>query len=390
MIINSLLDTDLYKFTMMQVVLHRFPGAAVEYRFKCRIKGGVPVDLRPYAQEIREEIQHYCSLRFKPEELCYLQNLRFMKTDFIEFLKIFQLNCNFVKVDDSKEELEIIIHGPWLHTILFEVPLLAIISEIYFCRNYPSPDYKEGRNRLRDKIKYLKQQRLGPKFKFSDFGTRRRFSHDWHAEVIHTLKEELPNNLSGTSNVFFAKELGITPMGTMAHEFLQACQTLGPRIVYSQQFAFQCWADEYRGDLGIALSDIYTTDAFLNDFDLYFCKLFDGARQDSGDPIIWGERLIEHYKKMRIDPRTKTLVFSDNLTFPRAVELYKRFKDRTNPAFGIGTDLTNDLGYQRLQLVLKMTECNGHPVAKLSDSPEKTICQDAGYLAYLKQVFKVE
>jgi nicotinate phosphoribosyltransferase len=181
----------------------------------------------------------------------------------------------------------------------------------------------------------------------------------------------------------------LLPLGTMAHEYLQACQALGPRLRDSQTFGFETWAREYRGDLGIALSDVYGMDAFLRDFDLYFCKLFDGARHDSGDPFEWGEKLISHYEANRIDPRTKTMIFSDSLTVPLAIELYRRFASRSRMSFGIGTNLTNDLGYQPLQIVLKMVRCNGQPVAKLSDSPDKTMCDDQAYLNYLRQVFQI-
>jgi nicotinate phosphoribosyltransferase len=194
--------------------------------------------------------------------------------------------------------------------------------------------------------------------------------------------------------VFFAMKLGSVPLGTMAHEYLQAAQALGPRLRDSQVFAFESWAHEYRGDLGIALSDVYGFAAFLRDYDMYFCKLFDGARHDSGDPFAWGEGMIAHYKANRVDPLTKTLVFSDGLTIPRTIELYNQFKGRCLLAFGIGTNLTNDLGdapdHVPLQIVIKMTECNGQPVAKLSDTPSKNMCEDVNYLAYLRQVFSLE
>jgi nicotinate phosphoribosyltransferase len=199
--------------------------------------------------------------------------------------------------------------------------------------------------------------------------------------------------LAGTSNVLFAMKLGLTPLGTMAHEYLQACQALGPRLRDSQIYAFESWAKEYRGDLGIALSDVYGMSAFLRDYDLYFCKLFDGARHDSGDPFHWGERMLDHYSRNRVDPRTKTLIFSDALTVPRIIELYQQFKGRAQLAFGIGTNLTNDLGdppdHVPLQIVIKMTRCNGQPVAKLSDAPAKNMCDDEKYLAYLRQVFDI-
>jgi nicotinate phosphoribosyltransferase len=208
--------------------------------------------------------------------------------------------------------------------------------------------------------------------------------------VLTTIKANTASSFVGTSNVYFAKQLGLLAVGTMAHEWLQAAQALGPRLADSQRWAFQKWADEYRGDLGIALSDVAGLKAFMRDFDMYFCKLFDGARHDSGEPIAWGEAIINHYLANRVDPRSKSLVFSDGLTFPRAVAIAKHFQGRAKTAFGIGTNLTNDLGYTPLQIVIKMVRCNGQPVAKLSDTPAKTMCDDASYLAYLKQVFEIE
>jgi nicotinate phosphoribosyltransferase len=388
-IITSLLDTDLYKFTMMQVVLHQFPGAQVEYRFKCRNPG---VNLAPYVDEIREEIAWLCTLRFRERELDYLRSMRFIKSDFVDFLGLFQLNTKYITVVPSPKgngEIDIIIKGPWLHTILFEIPVLAITNEVFFRNTEPQPEYAEGRRRLREKISFISGDASLAALRIADYGTRRRFSRLWQDEVLITLREHLGENLAGTSNVMFAFKHGLIPLGTMAHEYLQACQSLGPRLRDSQTFGFEVWAKEYRGDLGIALSDVYGLEAFLRDFDMYFCKLFDGARHDSGDPIEWGERLIAHYDRNRVDPRTKVLVFSDALTFPRVIELFRRFDGRARLAFGVGTNLTNDLGYTPLQIVIKMVRCNGQPVAKLSDSPEKNMCDDSAYLAYLRQVFDV-
>lgn len=389
MIIQSLLDTDLYKFTMMQVVLHHFPAAQVEYRFKCRNAG---VDLRPYADEIRAQIELLCQLRFTDEELTYLRGLRFIKSDFVDFLGLFQLNAKYVTVAPSPAnngEIDIVIRGPWLHTILFEVPLLAIVNEVYFRHTQPQPAWEEGRRRLSDKLALLRMPGRDDCV-IADYGTRRRFSRDWQGEVLESMRQLLGPQLAGTSNVHFARVHNLTPLGTMAHEYLQACQALGPRLRDSQVFALETWAREYRGDLGIALSDTYGFDAFLNDFDLYFCKLFDGVRHDSGDPVAWGERMLAHYAANRVDPRSKVLIFSDNLNIPRVIELYERFGSRCRLAFGVGTNLTNDLGYTPLQIVIKMVRCNGQPVAKLSDTPEKTMCDDPAYLAYLRQVFGVE
>ena len=401
MIITSLLDTDLYKFTMMQVVLHQFPGAEVEYRFKCRNAA----NLAPYVNEIREEIRGLCSLRFQDAELAYLKAMRFIKSDFIDFLGIFKLNEKYVSITAlASGEIEVSIKGPWLHTILFEIPVLAIINEVYFRNTQKQPNLAEGRTRLNIKILELQADGLR-ELKIADYGTRRRFGKAWHEEVLRTLVTRLGTGggtgkntsvlgqFAGTSNVLFAMKLGLTPLGTMAHEYLQACQALGPRLRDSQVFGFESWAKEYRGDLGIALSDVYGMSAFLRDFDMYFCKLFDGARHDSGDPFQWGERMLAHYAKNRVDPKTKTLIFSDGLTVPRTIELYQQFRGRCQLAFGIGTNLTNDLGdpprHEPLQIVIKMIRCNGQPVAKLSDTPSKNMCDDEKYLAYLRQVFDI-
>jgi nicotinate phosphoribosyltransferase len=341
MIIQSLLDTDLYKFTMMQVVLHHFPGAQVEYRFKCR---NPDVPLAPFLGEIKREVRALCGLRFAPRELDYLRRWRFFKSDFVDLLGLFQLDERFIHISRiaGTTDIDIAIKGPWLHTILFEVPVLAIVSEIYHRNTIAMPDLDEGRRRLAAKIDQIN-----------------------------------------------ALEHGLTPLGTMAHEYLQACQAVGPRLRDSQVFAFNTWAREYRGDLGIALSDVCGMDAFLRDFDLFFCKLFDGVRHDSGDPFEWGEKLIAHYQRMRIDPRSKTMVFSDSLNVPLAIRLFMYFRGRSQTAFGIGTNLTNDLGYEALQIVVKMTRCNGQPVAKISDEPSKAMDYDPSYVAYLREVFQV-
>ena len=384
MIIESLLDTDLYKFTMMQCVLHQFPGASVEYRFRCRNEG---IDLSPYMDEVKAEVDHLCSLRFKEDELEYLRSLRFIKDDFVEFLSLFQLKRKYIDISEKDGQMAITIKGPWLHTILFEIPVLAIVNETYFMHVAPNIDKAEGRRRLDAKIKMIEAEPDREMISISDLGTRRRFSREWQKEVIETLKARLPREFAGTSNVLYAKELDLIPMGTMAHEYLQACQALGPRLRDSQTYAFEMWAKEYRGDLGIALTDVYGIEPFLKDFDMYFCKLFDGVRQDSGDPEKWGERMIEHYKANRCDPRTKTFIFSDSLTFERLIRLFRRFKGRVKLGFGVGTNLTNDLGPEPLNIVIKMVRANGQPVAKISDTPGKSLCDDPSYLAYLKQVF---
>ena len=385
MIIESLLDTDLYKLTMMQSVLHQFPGAHVTYEFKCRDKN---IDFKPVTERIKSEIKHLCSLRFTEDELSFLDDLSFITDDFIQFLRIFKLNEDFIHISD--DEFSVTIKGPWLHTILYEVPVLAIINESYFCKLIEVPDYETGEKRLYEKIDQIKKSNKSQlDFRFSDFGTRRRFSRGWQEKIIKILKKEVPENLFGTSNVLFAKEQNITPIGTMAHEWLMCAQNLGPKLADSQKFALEKWVQEYRGDLGIALSDVVGFDAFLNDFDLYFAKLFDGCRHDSGDPIEWGEKLINHYEKLKINPLTKNAVFSDGLTFKKAIDIANYFRGRILTSFGIGTNLTNDLGNTPIQIVIKMVECEGSPVAKISDSYGKQMCNDPDFLKYLKKVFKI-
>ena len=388
MIIQSLLDTDLYKFTMMQAVLHHHPAAQVQYRFKCRTPG---IDLARYIDEISEEIDALCALRFSAGELDYLRGLRFIRPDFADFLGLFHLDRKYLRLHVSLTvpgEIEIDIEGPWLHTILFEVPLLAIINEVWF-RNTATADFTEGERRLAAKIERLRMVEDAPACAIADYGTRRRYSRGWHARLLPLLRQGLGAQFVGTSNVHLARQYDMTPMGTMAHEWLQAFQALGPRLRDSQAVAFETWAREYRGDLGIALSDVVGLDAFLRDFDMYFCKLFDGMRHDSGDPVAWGERVIAHMAANRTDPRSKILVFSDGLDVDKVLGLYAHFRGRCRLAFGIGTHLTNDLGPAPLQIVIKMVRCNGQPVAKLSDSPGKSMCDDPGYVRYLRQVFEL-
>jgi len=383
MLIDSLLDSDLYKFTMQQVVLHRFPGTEVEYTFKCRNKKNV--DLRLFKDRIQEEVDHLCSLRFSEAELDYLRSLRFIKRDYVDFLRHFKLFSDFVKIE-SNENLDITIRGPWLDTILFETPLLAIVSEVY---NEQFGDQRKVAEEKLNEKQLLIIKENSHKFKLAEFGTRRRYSKAIQELVIQSLKRELPYYLKGTSNVYFAMKYNLTPIGTQAHEFLQATQAK-VRLIDSQKFALENWVQEYRGDLGIALTDVVGIDAFLRDFDLYFCKLFDGVRHDSGDPYVWAGKILKHYEKMKIDPMTKTAVFSDSLDIPKALDLTRKFGDRINILCAIGTNLTNDCGVEPLNIVLKMTKCDGRPVAKISDSDGKQMCQDENYLKYLSDVFQLD
>ncbi|SHN22432.1 nicotinate phosphoribosyltransferase [Rhizobacter sp. OV335] len=390
-VIHSLLETDLYKFTMWQTMLHRHPQTQAEYSFVCRNAPAYP--LAELLGDVNRELDHLCALRFTEDELAYLGALRFIKSDFVDFLRIFQFQRVFITARADGNTLQIIANGPQVHVMAFEIFALAIVNELYFRRFDAAAALAAGRERLQAKIATLRAFGAEPPrrnpFEFFDFGVRRRYSGTWQREVVSTLKEALPEYFRGSSNVLLAKELGLVPIGTMAHEYLQTFQALGVRLRDSQKAALEEWVQEYRGDLGVALTDVVGMDAFIADFDLYFAKLFDGLRHDSGDPVAWGEKALAHYAKLRIDPHTKRLVFSDGLTIATALELYRHFADRTQTGFGIGTSLSNDVGLTPLNIVMKLTRCNGQPVAKLSDSPGKTLCDDQTFLAYLRQVFNV-
>jgi nicotinate phosphoribosyltransferase len=391
-VIHSLLDTDLYKFTMWQAMLHRHPATQAEYTFVCRNQPAYP--LAELVDGVNQQLDHLCSLKFSADDLTYLGGMRFMRSDFVDFLRIFHFQREFISARAVGDQLEIVASGPQVHVMAFEIYVLAIVNELYFRRFDQTAALAEGRRRLKAKIERLtafanEAPRTHP-FEFFDFGVRRRFSGDWQREVVATFKREVPQYFKGASNVLFARDLGLVPIGTMAHEYLQTYQTLGVRLRDFQRAALEDWVQEYRGDLGIALTDVVGMDAFLNDFDLYFAKLFDGLRHDSGDAIVWGEKALAHYAKLRIDPHTKRLVFSDGLDFDRAIQLHHHFSDRTQCGFGIGTNLTNDMGLRTLHIVMKLTHANRQPVAKLSDSPGKLLCDDETFLAYLRQVFKVD
>lgn len=393
-IIRSLLDTDLYKFTMLQVILHQFPQTHSVYEFRCRNKEMV-YPLADIQADFERELDALCQLRFSDDELDYLRGLRFIRSDFVDYLELFQLKRRFVQVSpDDQGRLNIRIEGPMIQAMFFEIFILAIVNELYFRRLETPEILAEGERRLQTKVARLHeiaalQNPQDPPFVISDFGTRRRYTRDWQEHVLRTLVDAEPDIVRGTSNVYLAKKLGITPIGTMAHEFLQAFQALDVRLRNFQKAALESWVHEYRGDLGIALTDVVGMDAFLVDFDLYFAKLFDGLRHDSGDPYEWGDKAHAHYKKLKIDSRTKMLTFSDGLDIDKSWALHQYFKDRFKTSFGIGTNLTNDMGHTPLNIVLKLVECNRQSVAKLSDTPGKTMTNNGTFLAYLRQVFNV-
>ncbi len=391
-VIRNLLDTDLYKFTMWQPMLHRHPQAQALYRFVLRNTPRRP--LADLVTEVNAQLDHLCGLFFREDELAFLRGLRFIKPDFIDFLRIFRFQRDFVHAWAEGDALHVEARGPQVHVMGFEIFVLAIVNELHFRRFDREQALAEGRRRLADKIALLRAFAQEPPrahaFEFFDFGVRRRFGRDWQREVVATLARELPAFFKGTSNVLLARDLGLVPIGTMGHEYLQTFQATGVRLRDFQRAALEEWVQEYRGDLGIALTDTVGMDAFLADFDLYFAKLFEGLRHDSGDPVAWGEKALAHYAALRINAHDKRLVFSDGLDIPRALALYRRFGDRVAMGFGIGTNLTNDVGLEPLNIVMKLVEVNGQPVAKLSDAPGKTLATDETFLAYLRQVFAVQ
>lgn len=391
-VIRSLLDTDLYKFTMWQAMLHRYPATQAEYTFVCRNDPQYP--LADLLAEVDAQLDHLCSLCFSRDELAFLGGLRFIKSDFVDFLRIFHFQRDFIHASAEGPHLRIRAAGPQVHVMAFEIFVLAIVNELYFRRFDREAALAEGRTRLAAKVAELRAFEQRPlrehPFELFDFGVRRRFSGDWQREVVTVLRDQAPRFFKGTSNVLLARDLDLVPIGTMAHEYLQTYQAVGVRLRDFQRAALEDWVQEYRGDLGIALTDVVGMDAFLSDFDLYFAKLFDGLRHDSGDPIAWGEKALAHYRKLRIDAHTKRLVFSDGLDLASAFRIYDAFADRTQLGFGIGTTLTNDVGLTPINIVMKLTAANGQPVAKLSDSPGKTMCDDMTFLAYLRQVFGVK
>jgi nicotinate phosphoribosyltransferase len=377
---------------MWQALLHSHPAAHAEYHFVCRNTPAFP--LSSLHGEVEAEIDRLCQLSFAPAELDYLRGLRFIKDDFVDFLSVFRFQQRFLTVKGEGDRLVIVAKGPLVHVMAFEIFVLYIVNELYFRRLPAGPEVLGVANaRLSAKIDLVRRAHgelaSNPRapFVFFDFGLRRRYSAAFHEHVLRTLAAELPEHFRGTSNVHLAHQLRLTPIGTMAHEYLQAYQAFGSRLRDFQRAALEGWVQEFRGDLGVALTDVVGMDAFLRDFDLYFAKLFDGLRHDSGDPVAWGEKALAHYERLRVDPSAKRLVFSDGLNLERALELYRHFRGRVQTTFGIGTNLTNDTPHTPLNIVMKLVECNGQSVAKLSDAPGKTLCDDTTYLSYLRQVF---
>ena len=381
-IVISLLDTDLYKFNMDQVIFHKHTDLCGEYHFKCRNEG--VVFTQEMLREINAQIDHLCTLRFTREELDYLRSIRFIKNDYVEFLRLWHPIREYVTTGLSEDgELSVVVKGPLFSAMQFEIYLLEIINEVYFRMQF---DYAQLRRSAEEKLnrKIADFQSGKYTFKFAEFGCRRRLSREWEDVVVKRLATET-RNCVGTSNVYLAKKYGLQPIGTYAHEFVQMYQGIDSiPLAYTNYYAMKDWYTEYEGDNGTALTDTVTTDLFLLDFNRSMVNNYSGVRHDSGDPYAWGEKIIAHYEKYGVDPRTKQLLFSDSLDFDRAQHLNDYFKDRTKVSFGIGTFCSNDTAEAALNIVIKLQYVNGRPVAKLSDTPSKAMCQDEGYLEYLK------
>lgn len=385
-IINSLLETDAYKFSMGQVIYHQFSDYKTTWSFKCRNE---EVKFTPeMVEEIKHQILLYCGLRFKEDELRYLHGIKWIKGSYVDFLRLWAPRFEDFKITtDADCNLSIETRGTWLNTSMYEIPTLAIVNEVYFRMKYNYDELIDDfEKRLDSKILGIQDgtYELGA---FSEFGLRRRLSGEAQEMAVRKLSEaEYPNStFVGTSNVFLAKKYGLTPVGTMAHEYIM-CIGQGNHKhnpAYSNWYALDAWVKEYGVLNGTALTDTITTDCFLEDFQLTYSTLFSGVRHDSGDPFAWGEKMISHYESLGIDPKTKTLLFSDSLDFERATKLKRYFAPRAKVAFGIGTFISNDTFAEPLNIVMKTTACNGMDVAKISDVEGKGMCKNPSYLDYL-------
>lgn len=384
-VLHTLLDTDAYKLHMQQAVFHHYYDVHVAAEFRCRGDDLLGI----YADAIREQVDAMQHLTLQDDEYQWLSGLPFFKADYLNWLRDFRYKPEQVTVLNDNGKLDIRLEGPWREVIMWEVPLLAVISELAHRYRSPENGVEQAVAALETKLAGFTTLTEGldmSSFRLMDFGTRRRFSRDVQEAIVKRLQQE--PWFVGTSNYDLARRLNLTPMGTQAHEWFQAHQQISPDLANSQRAALAAWLEEYPNQLGIALTDCITMDAFLRDFGPEFAERYQGLRHDSGDPVEWGEKAIAHYEKLGIDPMSKVLVFSDNLDLSKAVELYRQFNTRVNLSFGIGTRLTCDIPQVKpLNIVIKLVECNGKPVAKLSDSPGKTICHDKAFVRALRKAF---
>ncbi|ELA9371294.1 nicotinate phosphoribosyltransferase [Vibrio parahaemolyticus] len=401
-IIQSALDFDVYKVNMMSAVAALYPDAMVSYKFIVRSEE----DLSELLPEVKAEVLKLQDVRFTEDEIAYMKRVApYLKPEFVEALRHFRFNpqsdVSFRNktMSDGSSQLRITINGLWKETILYETIIMSIVSEVRSRQRWSDIPFEQFQTVLEDKVRYLKaelERRNITNFKFADMSTRRRFSFQAQRTMLEYLSKELPQCLTGTSNYHLARELDLTPIGTVAHEWFMGHQAL-VNVRDSQKIALQRWQKMFNGALGIALTDTIGIDAFLKDFDEELSNAYVGVRHDSGCPFTWGEKMIAHYESLGIDPMTKTLVFTDGLNFEQALDICEHFQGRVQVSFGIGTSLANDMGnyvndqgeaYQPLSIVIKMVTCNGSPVAKISDEPEKAMCEDIFFLMNLKRRFE--
>lgn len=372
-IIKSLLDNDLYKFSMQHAVLKLFPYAKVKYKFTLRSKVDFP---EGFAEALRKQIWHMKDLKLTSEEKrFFMEKCKYIDPSYFDFLEGYYYNPSEVGVIQNGGTLELNIGGYWYRTILWEVPLLALISELYFQMD-PTPHFDEN-------TRHENNQKKAAIFNYSnvkvaDFGTRRRYSFEVQKEMVEDLNTRMTRGLFvGTSNVYLASLYNLTPIGTEAHEwFMFHAAKYGFQM--ANDLGLQHWAHVYQGDLGTALPDTFTTTAFLKSFSKKYSKLYDGVRQDSGDVYEFAVKMIDHYNKMGIDPLSKTIVFSDALDPEKAREINNWCNGRIKCSFGIGTNLSNDVGVTPLNMVIKMSEAKPAedewlPTIKLSDVEGKNM-----------------
>lgn len=347
---------------MQQAVLELYPNAVAEYEFIARKKFAINDE---FIDALMKEIGHMTTLRLSDREFSFISKISFLKPSYIEYLKNYKFNADQVEINTTSDFFTLKVKGFWHEAIMWEVPLLALISENYFKiidKNWTMESQKE---RFIEKVEALNC------CIFSEFGTRRRRNFATQDLAVEILKTS--PNFVGTSNVYLAMQHNVKPMGTMAHEWIQAHSAL-ESLRHANRYALHAWQKVYQGQLGTALSDTYGSDAFLGDFDAILSRLYDGTRQDSGDPFEYTDKIVAHYKRYNIDPLSKIVLFSDNLNCYLCQKLRSYCKNKILPRFGIGTHFTNDFDNSpALNIVLKMTKCNNIPVVKLSDVPTKSV-----------------
>ena len=386
-IITSMLDNDIYKLHMQQAVFHQYPSKKMKAKLICRNKNE---DLSFLINDIKKQINFMSNISLTSTEEDYLKSLGFYQDDFLNYLRKFKFKPADISLTTKNNQLELTYHGNWLDLILWEVPLLAIISELRNKYLYPFIRSEDAVDYLEKKIKNLKESSNHSSiFNLVDFGTRRRFSKSVHEKIIKTLKSHFPN-FNSTSNVALAKKFSLNPVGTQAHEWFQAHQQISKKLSDFQVLALNKWTLEYPQNLKIALTDTINLKSFLKDFDYDLANQYDGVRHDSGDPFVWASKIISHYAKLGINCKEKTLVFSDSLTFKKAQSLHEEFSDFINVIFGIGTSLTCDIpGVEPANIVIKLETFQNRPVAKISDEPVKSVCPDREFLKEIKKTFNI-